>query len=72
VLKGDYAQTYQPGHHNFWETFLFDPHLEFDLDPDLLEELTARNIRGLAATYSGPGQPIDLWIWGMDDLLRRP
>jgi hypothetical protein len=70
VLRGDYSQSYQPGHHNFWETFLFDPHLEPGLDPELLEELTARNIRGLVAGYYGPDQPVDFWIWGLDDTLR--
>ena len=71
VLQADYAQTYHPGHHNFWEEFLFDPHLEPGFDPELLEELAARNIRGLVAGYFGPGQPVEMWIWGLDDTLRR-
>ena len=72
LLTGDYAQTYHPGHHNFYEEFLFDPHLEPGLGPEMLQELTARNIRGIVALYSGPGQPAELWIWGLDDTLRRP
>ena len=71
-LRADSAQTYHPGHHNFWEEFLFDPYLEPGFDPELLEELAARNIRGLVAGYFGPGQPVDMWIWGLDDTLRRP
>jgi hypothetical protein len=70
VLQSDYAQSYQPGHHNFWETFLFDPHLEPSIDAALLEELTAANIRGVLAGYYGPDQLVDLWIWGLDDNLR--
>ena len=27
VVKGYYAQSYRPGHHNFSEDFVFDPHL---------------------------------------------
>jgi hypothetical protein len=71
VLRGGYSQTYRPGHHNFWEEFLFDPHLEPGLDFELLVELVERNIRGVAVGF-GHGQLGDLWIWGMDDTLRRP
>jgi hypothetical protein len=71
VMRGGYSQTYRPGHHNFWEEFLFDPHLEPGLDFELLEELVERNVRGVAAGF-GQGQAGDLWIWGMDDTLRRP
>ena len=28
VLRGYYSQTYLPGHHNFWESFIFEPRLE--------------------------------------------
>ncbi|MCL4177583.1 MAG: hypothetical protein KJ072_07525, partial [Verrucomicrobia bacterium] len=63
---------YHPGHHNFYEEFLFDTHLDPGLDPAQLDELIARNIRGLVATYSGPDQPGEMWIWGLDDTLRRP
>jgi hypothetical protein len=72
VLRGDFSQTYRPGHHNFYEQFLFDPHLEPDLDPQLLIELASRNIRGLLAGYFGPDQPAEFWIWGLDDQIRRP
>jgi len=70
VLQSHYSQSYQPGHHNCWETFLFDPHLEPGIDAALLEELTAANIRGVLAGYYGPDQLVDLWIWGLDDNLR--
>lgn len=69
TLRGEYSQTYRPGHHNFYEEFIFDPHLEPGLDPALLADLRARNIRGLLATR-GNGDTIQLW--GFDDTLRKP
>ncbi|MBN2271703.1 MAG: hypothetical protein JXN61_13875, partial [Sedimentisphaerales bacterium] len=39
VLYGWYSQTYKPEHHNFAEQFLFEPRLEPNLAPELLEEL---------------------------------
>jgi hypothetical protein len=71
VLRGDFAQTYHPWHHNFSEEFLFDPHLEPGLDPEVRAELVHLNIRGLAAHY-GMDQKVALWIWGLDDSLRPP
>jgi hypothetical protein len=71
VLRDDFAQTYHPGHHNFSEEFLFDPHLEPGLDPAIRTELVQLNIRGLAAHY-GMDQKATLWIWGLDDSLRPP
>lgn len=71
VLRGEFAQTYLPGHHNFTESFLFDPHLEPELAPALRDELRARNIRGLVARV-GLGEKPELWLWGLDDTLRTP
>jgi hypothetical protein len=71
VLRGDYSQTYRPGHHNFFEEFLFDPHLEPDLAPDVRTELITHNIRGLVVNY-GLDPKAEIWIWGMDDVLRQP
>ncbi len=71
VLRDEFAQTYRPGHHNFTEDFLFDPHLEPGLDPALLAELRARNIRGLAVRV-GTGETAEFWLWGLDDTLRAP
>ena len=70
VLHSDYAQTYHPGHHNFVEDFVFDPHLEPGLDPAILAELTARNIRAVVGQASFD-QTLGLWIWGLDDRLRE-
>jgi hypothetical protein len=71
VLRGEYSQTYRPGHHNFSEEFLFDPHLEPGLDVAVLNELTGRNIRGLAVR-SGLDQRVEFWIWGLNETLRQP
>ncbi|MCC6235212.1 MAG: hypothetical protein IT580_21395 [Verrucomicrobiales bacterium] len=49
VLRGELSQTYRPGHHNFWEDFLFDPWLEPGVAADLLEELRGANIRAILA-----------------------
>jgi len=70
VLRHELAQTYHPGHHNFFEEFIFDPHLEPGLEPAVLAELSARNIRALYATYAYEA-PTTFWIWGLDDKLRE-
>lgn len=45
VLRGYYAQTYRPGHHNFTEEFLFEPRLEEGISAAALAELEAQNIK---------------------------
>ena len=44
TLTGEYAQTYVPGHHNFFEWFLFEPRLEPGLSQETLDELRASDI----------------------------
>ncbi|UCD52873.1 MAG: hypothetical protein JSW27_09580, partial [Phycisphaerales bacterium] len=44
TLTGQYAQTYEPGHHNFYEAFLFEPRLEPGLSQEMLDELRAQGI----------------------------
>ena len=70
MLRHDLAQTYHPGHHNFFEEFIFDPHLEPGIDPTILSELAARNIRALYGTWSFDTSTT-FWIWGLDNTLRR-
>lgn len=45
VLTGYYSQTYRPGHHNFYEEFVFEPQLEEGMDESALAELRSANIR---------------------------
>ncbi|MCL4180267.1 MAG: hypothetical protein KJ072_21300 [Verrucomicrobia bacterium] len=73
VLRGEYSQTYAPAHHNFSEDFIFDPHLEESMDPDILAELRAGNIRALVvrSEFVGPDRTLSgIWIWGFDETLR--
>jgi hypothetical protein len=70
TLHGDFSQTYKPEHHNISENFVFDPHLETGIDPAILDELRARNIRALVVGLDNFQSP-DLWIWGLDDSLRK-
>jgi hypothetical protein len=69
ILHHPFAQSYHPGHHNFWEDFLFEPGLDPSLDPTAAEELRQANIRGLHATWGEGNQPRWL-IWGFDNTLR--
>src|SRR5262249_40162135 len=45
VLTSEYSQTYAPGHHNFWEDFLFEPRLDPGVTPAQLAELEAADIQ---------------------------
>lgn len=64
VLQDDFAQTYRPEHHNFAENFLFDPHLDPGVDPALLAEWRARNIRALI--QPGYSFPESLFVLTLD------
>jgi hypothetical protein len=55
VLQSSYAQTYVPGHHNFWETFLFEPRLDPSVPPGILAELEAGGAGRIMAFTDGPG-----------------
>lgn len=69
-LHGEYSQTYHPGHHNFWEEFLFDPWLEPGLDGSILAELTAANIRAIIITWNRE-EVSHLIAWGLDGQFRQ-
>ena len=45
VLHGWYSQTYRPEHHNFAEHFIFEPRLEEGISRQILDELSAKDIR---------------------------
>jgi hypothetical protein len=76
MLRGEYSQTYRPGHHNFTEEFIFEPGLEQGLPSGVLEELEAANVRLIYALWYGefafPGDPPSLiMILGTDGKFRR-
>ena len=55
VLHDSYAQTYLPGHHNFWETFLFEPRLDPSVPSEVLAELDDRRAGRIVAHTGDPG-----------------
>jgi len=65
VLKGYYAQTYRPEHHNFSEHFVFEPQLEPGLSPEILAELREKDIR-LIHVRSGMMEP-EITTYGYDE-----
>jgi hypothetical protein len=69
VLQGYYSQTYSPGHHNFYEDFLFEPQLENGLPQEQLEALRSRNIRWILASVSFDRT----WLYavGFDGTVKR-
>jgi len=58
TLTGEYAQTYVPGHHNFFEWFLFDPSLEPGLSQETLDELRAAGVDWILATTGFNGSTV--------------
>ncbi len=83
TLRGEFSQTYRPGHHNFSEDFLFDPWLEPNIDPDLLTELAQANLRAIIVRCGAPGTSVgsprgvepseepEMILWGLDNTFRR-
>ena len=61
TLTDAYAQTYVPGHHNFYEWFLFEPRLEPGLSADTLAELRAQGIDLIATTVGFGGSTIETY-----------
>jgi len=45
VLRGFFSQTWHGNHRQVVEWFVFEPHLEEGIEPDLLQELEAKDIR---------------------------
>ena len=64
LLQNSYAQTYLPGHHNFWETFLFEPRLDPGVPPEVLTELQNRGIGRIMVSTPEPGS---ICIYDSDD-----
>ena len=71
VLTNYYSQTFRPGHHNFYEDFIFEPRLDPGTTPQQLSELAARNIRfiHLHKNYIGPGT--GAWAHGLDGVITE-
>ena len=68
VLESSYAQTYQPGHHNFWETFMFEPRLDQNVSVDILVELEKQGIGRITAfTNEGIGSRICIFYLRDED-----
>jgi hypothetical protein len=55
LLQNSYAQTYLPGHHNFWETFLFEPRLDPGVPSEALAELQNRGVGRILVSTPEPG-----------------
>ena len=58
TLTGEYSQTYVPGHHNFFEWFLFDPGLEPGLPQEALDELRTAGVDWILATTGFNGSTV--------------
>ncbi len=54
VLRGYFSQTYRPEHHNFSESFIFDPYLEEGLDGAVVAELDEKGIQALVVPQGLP------------------
>ncbi|MCW5557003.1 MAG: hypothetical protein KIT22_04075 [Verrucomicrobiae bacterium] len=68
-LRAPEAQTYSPGHHNFSETFVFEPRLDPGVSATALQELAAADIR-ILLVMAGFEEP-QWWAAGADGRLRR-
>ena len=69
TLRGFFSQTYRPEHHNFAENFLFDPHLEADIDPSLLAAWDEANVQALVAVEGFEDAPLHV-LTRDGDLIR--
>lgn len=72
LLKDNFSQTYQPGHHNFWEYFIADPHLEPNISQSVLDELVEKDIRYIYYFYSEDSPTRQIAYIGFDGVLRKP
>ena len=59
VLRGEYSQSYAPGHHNLAEQFIFEPALEPDMSQQQLAELEQAGVRAIHV-YGGSGSNVGL------------
>jgi hypothetical protein len=69
TLRGEFSQTYRPGHHNFSEEFIFEPSLEEVISPSVLAELEAGNVRFIYMLVNF--DRIEIKILGLDGAFRE-
>jgi hypothetical protein len=70
ILRSGVSQTYSPGHHNFTETFLFEPALDPEVSAAQRSELEAAGIRQLVAEI-GFFEGNMFWVVGPEGKLRK-
>ena len=64
LLHGEYAQTYRPGHHNFSETFVFEPALDPGISQQQLDQLAEAGVRLLRIDSNDGVMLFDDETWG--------
>ncbi len=69
-LSGDYAASYRPGHHNFVESFAFEPRLDPSVPQASLAELAAKNIRVIYMQQDTGANGNTVYVLGTDGTLR--
>jgi hypothetical protein len=72
-ISDRFTQTYQPGHHNFWEVFWIEPSLLPGISTRTIEELQTADIRFIIATHptSFPTHNPTIQIVGFDLKVRE-
>ncbi len=69
VLKGWFSQTYAPGHHNFWEEFIFEPSMEEGISAELLAELEEADVKQIYI-FKNMGRTANAMIIGFNGKAR--
>ena len=72
ILRGYFSQTYRPGHHNFWEDFVFEPKLDEELSASQASELEEENVRQILLFTDPWGQGGSMSFIGLDGVSRSP
>jgi hypothetical protein len=69
VLRDRAAQTYAPGHHNFWELFLFEPRRDPAVNAAQWAELEAKQIHQIVVESSFEG--LSFWAVNAAGQIRK-
>lgn len=73
VLRSDFAQTYFTVHHSWGQWFLFEPGIEPGIDPQILTELRAANIKAVGVYVGRMGSDGgQIACQGCDEIMGRP